>query len=402
MIKRPNPSLENLTQLVIENQKKIINKLFETIDIYKDILKRNGLYKVYNHLTIEEKQKIVNIIENASGSKRALIRQLRISRSSYYEWEKELKEHPDGSTLSGNRKRKFEKEEYKEAIFSILHAPPKDYGYNRTTWRIPDIHSAMKSKNLAIGKNYIIKIIKNQGFRFRTAKKVLTSTDPEYKEKLKQITAILSTLGSNEKFFSIDEYGPFAIKMQGGKSRVLPGQGKIIQQFQKSKGWLIMTGALELSTNQMTHFYSTKKDTDEMIRLLDILVSKYSDQDCIYFSWDAASWHASKKLYEKVEENNKGKQKPKVKLAPLPACAQFLNVIESVFSGMSRAIIHNSNYQSVEECKEAIDRYFEERNTFYQNNPKRAGNKLWGKERVEPKFSESNNCKDPKYLHNFK
>jgi len=119
MIKRPNPSLENLTQLVIENQKKIINKLFETIDIYKDILKRNGLYKVYNHLTIEEKQKIVNIIGNASGSKRALIRQFRIGRSSYYEWEKELKEHPDGSTLSGNRKRKFEKDEYKEAIFSI-------------------------------------------------------------------------------------------------------------------------------------------------------------------------------------------------------------------------------------------------------------------------------------------
>src|ERR1700722_2787875 len=28
--------------------------------------------------------------------------------------------------------------------------------------------------------------------------------------------------------------------------------------------------------------------------------------------------------------------------APLPAGAQFLNVIESVFSGMSRAVIHNS------------------------------------------------------------
>ena len=49
---------------------------------------------------------------------------------------------------------------------------------------------------------------------------------------------------------------------------------------------------------------------------------------------------------------------------------------------MARAIIHNSNYQSVEECKFAIDKYFEERNSSFKKNPKRAGKKIWGKERV--------------------
>ena len=88
---------------------------------------------------------------------------------------------------------------------------------------------------------------------------------------------------------------------------------------------------------------------------------------------------------------------PEIVLAPLPTCAQFLNVIESVFSGMARAIIHNSNYQSVDECMEAIDKYYEERNDRFLKNPKRAGNKIWGKERVKASFSESNNCKDPKY-----
>ena len=46
---------------------------------------------------------------------------------------------------------------------------------------------------------------------------------------------------------------------------------------------------------------------------------------------------------------------PFVELAPLPSSAQFLNIIESVFSGMAKAIIHNSTYQSVDECKIAID-----------------------------------------------
>jgi hypothetical protein len=86
-----------------------------------------------------------------------------------------------------------------------------------------------------------------------------------------------------------------------------------------------------------------------------------------------------------------------VKPAPLPAGAQFLNVIESVFSGMAKGIIHNSDYPSAESAKDAIDQYFKERNEFFVRCPKRAGHKIWGHERVPSEFSEANNCKDPLY-----
>jgi len=92
-----------------------------------------------------------------------------------------------------------------------------------------------------------------------------------------------------------------------------------------------------------------------------------------------------------------GKKDSFVKLAPLPTGAQFLNVIESIFSGMARAIIHNSNYSSVGDCISAIDRYFLDRNRYFKDNPKKAGRKIWGEERVEAVFEESNNCKDPMY-----
>jgi hypothetical protein len=84
-----------------------------------------------------------------------------------------------------------------------------------------------------------------------------------------------------------------------------------------------------------------------------------------------------------------------VKTAPLPAGAQFLNVIESVFSGMAKGIIHNSDYPEV--AKNAIDRYFKARNSFFVRCPKGAGRKIWGHERVLSEFSEANNCKDPLY-----
>ena len=65
-----------------------------------------------------------------------------------------------------------------------------------------------------------------------------------------------------------------------------------------------MTAALELSGNQVTHFYSPKKNTAEMIRMMELLVQKYRDRRKLYLSWDAASWHISKSLYQRVEEHN--------------------------------------------------------------------------------------------------
>jgi hypothetical protein len=51
---------------------------------------------------------------------------------------------------------------------------------------------------------------------------------------------------------------------------------------------------------------------------------------------------------------------------------------------MAYAVIHNSDYESVNECKRAIDRHFRERNATFAKNPCRAGNVIWGKERAPP------------------
>ena len=304
--------------------------------------------------------------------------------------------------LSRKEIKKADDQRYRDAVFKVLHAPPLSLGFNRTTWKLSDIQTALRAQGLRLAAANIRKIIRNAGFRFRKARKVLTSNDPDFRRKLEGITGILQNLKRDEKFFSIDEFGPVAIKLRGGRSLVGAGELKTVPQRQRSKGRLICTAALELSENQVTHFYSEKKDTGEMLKLLDLLLAGYVDASCIYFSWDAASWHASKKLNRRVDEINSDAYRamhpgPRVRLAPLPACAQFLNVIESVFSGLARAVIHNSDYPSVEACKKAIDRHFTERNAYFLNHPKRAGKKLWGKERVPSAFDEANNCKDPRW-----
>jgi hypothetical protein len=96
-----------------------------------------------------------------------------------------------------------------------------------------------------------------------------------------------------------------------------------------------------------------------MIKMADLLRAEYRTCRTIYLSWDAASWHISRKLFSHLDEVNQQAVQdgfPIVKTAPLPAGAQFLNVIESVFSGMAKGIIHNSDYPSAEAAKDAIDR----------------------------------------------
>jgi len=297
---------------------------------------------------------------------------------------------------------KFDNEAVKQAVFGLLHEPPSNYGINRTTWVMPDLSRILRERGQPACPEVIRKITRAAGYRWRKARKVLTSTDPKYREKVHHIQSILAELQEHEGFFSIDEFGPFSIRAQGGRALVGPGEVPTVQQYQKSKGSLIMTAALELSENQIIHFYSPRKDTGEILRMLKTLVQTYGHKSRIYLSWDAASWHMSKMLCAHVAEHNESVAKgdvtgPLVALAPLPAGAQFLNVIESVFSGMARAILANSNYGSVDEARAAIGRYIQERNEKFRRAPKRAGGKIWGMEREPARFSASNNCKDPRY-----
>ena len=263
---------------------------------------------------------------------------------------------------------------------------------------MPLLSQVLKNNGCQIGTALISKIVKAAGYKWRNARIVLTSTDPCYSEKLAHVRTVLSSLQPNEAFFSIDEYGPFAIKKKPGLTLAPSGTHPTVPQWQKSRGCLILTAALELSSNQVTHFYSTKKNTREMIRMMEVLSDQYADRRKLYLSWDAASWHISKELFARIDGHNAvaaTRSGPAIETAPLPAGAQFLNVIESVFSGMARAIIHNSDYESVDAAKAAVDLYFERRNANFKLHPRRAGKRIWGHEREPALFSDANKLQRP-------
>jgi hypothetical protein len=248
--------------------------------------------------------------------------------------------------------------------------------------------------------NNLSAVIKQAGYQWKKARVMLTSSDPLYSEKVDAIKKVLSELKDDEAFFSIDEFGPFAVKMRGGKALQPPGKVRHVPQWQKSKGSLIVTAALELSRNQITHFYSDRKNSTETCKLIDQLRRQYKTYCRIFLSWDAAPWHSSEQLLNHIEFLNGWADydgAPHIEILPLPAQAQFLNVIESVFSGMARAVIHNSDYVTATEAQAAITRYLEDRNRSFALAPRKAGRSIWGPERVPAAFTTTNNCKDVRY-----
>jgi transposase len=136
----------------------------------------------------------------------------------------------------------------KEAIFSHLHEPPSKYGFNRTTWTMALLKRVLLENGLVVSPGVVREITRAAGYKWRKARIVLTSNDPDYSQKISRIHSILEGLQSDEVFFSIDEYGPFAVKIQGGLSLVAPGEHPTVPQWQKSHGSLIVTAALELSS----------------------------------------------------------------------------------------------------------------------------------------------------------
>ncbi|WP_244610470.1 IS630 family transposase [Microvirga pakistanensis] len=297
-------------------------------------------------------------------------------------------------------RKKINSDALKSLIFTILHEPPLTYGIHRTAWTLGTLQQVLAAKGSPACRDTIRTITHRAGWRWRKARKVLTSTDPDYSEKVRTLRSTLAALQADEAFFSIDEFGPFIVRRQGGRALTPPGTVRTIPARQKARGTLILTAALELATNQVTHIYSANKNTAEMIRLIEILATQYAACRQLYLSWDAASWHSSNQLKDWLAKYNADAQVgggPQIRVVPLPSCAPFLNVIEAVFSGMARAVLHNSDYPSAEEAQAAIDRYLAERNAHFQAHPERAGEWVWGLERQPAVFSEASTCKDPAY-----
>lgn len=339
-------------------------------------------YKAGHHKRYREKA-VATLMANANYTMLEIVTAVNRPYKTIYSWLHKFKKNRMDAieTRVDRTKNNPELRERKSRIIKILHCQPKDYDINRTSWRLEDIVRIYeKEYGKKLSKTSIRRIIKGTGYSIKRAIRVLTSNDPKYREKTKKVLDTLRHLGPNDAFFFTDEAGPWQVKKYGGKSLTLKGTIKTFPQFQIPKGRVTFIAALDAIKNQVTWLFTKSKDTSAVISLIKILFEKYHGYSTLYLTWDCASWHKSKELQKFLKKLNSDKEGPTVKVVPLPKRSQFLNVIESVISGMKRAVVFNSDYNSEDEMKAVISRHFKERNEYFTANPKRVGKKIWDEE----------------------
>jgi transposase len=110
-----------------------------------------------------------------------------------------------------------------ERLIKLIHEPPRLHEISRTSRSLATLSTIYeKTCGRAVSKSTISDFFKNGGYKFKKAKKTRTSCDPNFREKLELIKKTLSELTNDEKFFSIDEFGPFSVKIRGGRALSLP------------------------------------------------------------------------------------------------------------------------------------------------------------------------------------
>jgi transposase len=365
------PSLE-----VLERELKDVEHLVELIDYAKNGRRRERKKAV---VVLARKRGIPNtVIARALHSSRRTTRQ-------YFEifCDKGL------SVLFGPNRPRSEAQagdpEKTRRILELLHHKPSYFGINRTSWTqktLIDAYTTQYHENLS--RRVLTRILTKADYRWKKARRVLTSPDPDYHEKVERLLRILRSLTEDEMFFFLDEWGPTQVKKRGGRAYRSKNDATTIPRKQKSKGTVTLVTALSATTNQLTWLFEPSKNTGAMINLLEILYNQHHTKSRLYITWDTVSWHGSIELTDWLDRFNDGSRKastgPIIELVPLPTSAQFLNIIEGVLTAMTKAVIHNSDYQSDEEMKCAISRHFRERNTYFRDNPRRAGRRIWDPE----------------------
>ena len=82
----------------------------------------------------------------------SVARDFRVSAKTVFKWLARFRaEGSAGLEDRSSRPHRIERrylqlgKELSDAVFALLHTPPRDNGFNRTTWRMADLHSALQT-----------------------------------------------------------------------------------------------------------------------------------------------------------------------------------------------------------------------------------------------------------------
>ena len=149
---------------------------------YPELQELDQLLKLVWTGRLSVRNKAMAVLAKKSGVRTAVICDfLNIDKHSCRKYWKSFDDGGVAELLSRKAQatRKYEDETIKKAVFALLHESPQASGYNRTSWRMVDFSAALTARGSPACPDVIRTITKAAGYKWRKARTVLTSNDPD-------------------------------------------------------------------------------------------------------------------------------------------------------------------------------------------------------------------------------
>lgn len=136
----------------------------------------------------------------------------------------------------------------------------------------------------------------------------------------------------------------------GNQTSLVKKNEKTIIKVHRSNEYQNYFGALNLKSKKVHVVRLDWQDTDEIIKVLEKLSTKYPNKK-ICILWDNAGWHKSKKLREKLQ---KGNSLQRIHLMNFPPYAPDVNPEEHVWR-FGKDMLADQTLNSFEETKSLFE-----------------------------------------------
>jgi transposase len=81
-------------------------------------------------------------------------------------------------------KPRIKSKQIEEAVEEIIHRPPSEFGFDRSTWSLESITEyVLTSRGVQVGLQTVRDVLFEKGYRWRRAKHSIISPDPDYQAK---------------------------------------------------------------------------------------------------------------------------------------------------------------------------------------------------------------------------
>ena len=246
----------------------------------------------------------------------------------------------------------------RELIVSSATARPAALGQPFTRWsirKLQDYLATKRGRRVVVSAERLRQILGEEHITFQATKTWRESPDPLREEKLARIELVLEH--ERDRTFAFDEFGPLAIKPEGGSAWARRGKPQRLRaNYHKPHGTRQLFAWYSVGDNRLAGRVETRKGAAPTLRALEAIRALRPDSEPIYVILDNLNHHRGPALRQWCSDHA-------VELCFTPTYASWANPIEAHFGPLRQFTIANSDYPDHRALATAIRAYLRWRNT---------------------------------------